>query len=192
MLKNSIFWKYRRNFAQDQWDNFNYPHRNLILEELKKIQWESLLEVGCGAGPNLRRINDEFEGVKLAGADINEECIEFGRKMLPDVSWVLTDAIALPFEDKSFDVVLSDAVLIYANPERVETMISEMKRVAKKAIILCEWHDDSLNKFGTPMAGHWVRNYIKLLGGGETIKITNWPDGDEDWNKLGHIIVYNL
>ena len=189
MIKDETFWKNRKDCAENMW-NPNHPHRQLILDELKKIKFDSLLEIGCGCGPNLYRIQKEFPDVVLAGIDINEENIVFGKKTLLNVILNPTDAIKLPFGDKFYDVVLSDAVLIYANPERAELMIDEMKRVAKKAIVLCEWHDDAINKFGTIMAGHWVRNYIKLLGGGKAIKITNWPGGEEDWNKMGYIITY--
>lgn len=191
MVKDELFWKNRKDCAKGMWMP-NHPHRQLILDELKKIKFDSLLEIGCGSGANLYRIQKEFPNVVLAGIDINEENIAFGRRTVLGASWSVTDAISLPFENKTYDVVLSDAVLIYANPERVETMVNEMKRVAKKAIILCEWHDDALNKFGTLAKGHWVRNYIKLLDGGIATKITNWPKGDKDWNIFGHIIVYEI
>ena len=68
-----------------------------------------LLEVGCGAGAVLAVLGQEFPGVKLFGVDIEPKQLEFARTHLErsgvEATLAQADALALPFEDESFDHV---------------------------------------------------------------------------------------
>jgi len=73
-----------------------------------------------------------------------------------------------------------------------------MLRIAKKAIVLTEWHYEDKNKdprgLGIYYSGRWIRNYVNLLKSFVPekqiylTKITNeiWPDSN--WREFGHII----
>jgi ubiquinone/menaquinone biosynthesis C-methylase UbiE len=163
-------------------------HRKLFLKELKKLEFNSVLEVGCGSGVNLELINKKFPKVSLAGIDINEEAVDNAKELLPEALMSIGDILTLPYEDKTFDVVLADAVLMYILPEEIEQVASEMKRIARKYIIVCDWHSDKENELGTIGCGHWVRNYEKLFGKSKLIKLSNWGGG---WDTYGNIIIYN-
>lgn len=173
------------------WKSSNHPHRTQIIVELKKLEFKSLLEVGCNAGANIQRIRKEFklDDNDLAGVDVNDDAIRFVQKKLPDIIWRIGNAKDLPFIDKEYDVVLADAVLMYADPTEVEKILSEMNRVAKKAIIICDWdgENDEIRD------GHWCRNYEKLLKemGFQVnkIKIKKWPTKSGNWEKHGYIFV---
>ena len=67
------------------------------------------------------------------------------------------------FKNKSFDVIFTDAVLIYIGKDKIRKIISEMQRIAKKAIILVEFHYEQENILGFYEKGFWVRNYRKLF-----------------------------
>lgn len=68
-----------------------------------------LLEVGCGVGAVLAVLGQEFPGVRLFGVDLEPRQLDFARGHLErsGVSATLfeADALALPFEDASFDHV---------------------------------------------------------------------------------------
>jgi ubiquinone/menaquinone biosynthesis C-methylase UbiE len=68
-----------------------------------------LLEVGCGAGAVLAVLGQEFPGLRLTGVDIETKQLEFARSHLErsgvEATLVQADALALPFEDESFDHV---------------------------------------------------------------------------------------
>jgi ubiquinone/menaquinone biosynthesis C-methylase UbiE len=49
------------------------------------------------------------------------------QRIEPDVEWRLGNAVDLPFDDESFDVVVSQFVLMYL-PDRIAAL-REMKRV---------------------------------------------------------------
>jgi SAM-dependent methyltransferase len=68
-----------------------------------------LLEVGTGAGAVLAVLGQEFPGLVLTGVDIEKKQLEYARGHLErsgvEATLVEADALALPFEDASFDHV---------------------------------------------------------------------------------------
>jgi len=68
-----------------------------------------LLEVGCGVGAVLAVLGQEYQGLRLSGVDIEPKQLEFARIHLEragvEASLTQADALALPFDDGSFDHV---------------------------------------------------------------------------------------
>ncbi len=180
-----------KSWIEGYWKSVNHPHRSQIVKELKKIEFDSLLEVGCNAGANIARIRNEFEidDLNLAGCDVNKDSILFAQSKLPDVLWRVGNAKELVFVDKEYDVVLADAVLMYADPDEFNDIISEMDRVAKKAIIICDW----FNEIEEIKDEHWCRDYKSLLEemgfDAYKVKITKWPTKSGNWERNGWIFV---
>ena len=177
------------------WESIHHPHRRLIVDELNKLEFDSLLELGCNIGPNLAYILeqcDDKEGLTLEGIDVNPWAIEAAQKRLPSVKIKLGDVSKLlPYFNKEFDVVLADAVLMYIGPDKIHAVVDEINRIAKKAVILCEW--DSESEKGVVKDFHWARNYAKLFTDKgfnvDKIKITKdfWPN--KKWSTHGFIYV---
>jgi SAM-dependent methyltransferase len=63
----------------------------------------------------------------VVGLDLNEGMLAVAARTDPEIEWRPGDAASLPFEDVSFDVVVSQFALMYF-PERV-TSLGEMWRV---------------------------------------------------------------
>jgi ubiquinone/menaquinone biosynthesis C-methylase UbiE len=86
----------------------HWRHR-LIRDGTRLEEGTRLLEVGCGVGAVLAVLGQEYPGVRLAGVDIESKQLEFARTHLArtGVEATLTegDALALPFDDGSFDHV---------------------------------------------------------------------------------------
>ena len=68
-----------------------------------------LLEIGCGVGAVLAVLGQEFPGVELFGVDVEPAQLEFARQHLEragvEATLLEADALALPFEQESFDHV---------------------------------------------------------------------------------------
>ena len=113
---------------------------------LKKLKGK-VLEIGVGTGKNLSHYN--YNNVKLTAIDISPGMLnrakEKAKKNNYPVVLNLSNVEKLPFQDNSFDHVVSTFVLCSV-PEPVKA-IKEMKRVVKKKgkIILLE-HVKSKNK----------------------------------------------
>jgi SAM-dependent methyltransferase len=98
----------------------HWRHR-LIRDGTQLEPGTRLLEVGCGVGAVLGILGQEFPGVRLVGVDIEPKQLEFASGHLARIGVEATlleaDALALPFEDGSFDHVWMMWVLEHvANP----------------------------------------------------------------------------
>jgi ubiquinone/menaquinone biosynthesis C-methylase UbiE len=86
----------------------HWRHR-LIRDGTELAPGTRLLEVGCGVGAVLAVLGQEYPGVDLVGVDIEPKQLEFARGHLERAGVEATllegDALALPFEDESFDYV---------------------------------------------------------------------------------------
>ncbi len=90
---------------------------------------QSVLDVACGTGV-VARTAAERTGPRgsVVGLDRNEAMLDVARRLRPDLRWQIGDACALPFPDGSFDVVLSQAGLMFFG-DRVQAL-RETGRVA--------------------------------------------------------------
>jgi ubiquinone/menaquinone biosynthesis C-methylase UbiE len=83
--------------------------RRLIRDGTQLEPGTRLLEVGCGVGAVLAVLGQEFPGVQLFGVDIEAKQLEFAAGHLErsgvEATLVEADALALPFDDGSFDHV---------------------------------------------------------------------------------------
>jgi ubiquinone/menaquinone biosynthesis C-methylase UbiE len=67
---------------------------------------EDLLETAAGTGVLTRAIAARLPGVRLVATDLNQPMLDMAAtKQNGGVTWRKADALALPFEDQSFDVV---------------------------------------------------------------------------------------
>lgn len=99
------------------------PYSNCFVYSRKRLQvWldraipsagngQRLLDVGCGTGHHLQEL--QSRGFRVAGVDGSEEMLKVARRVNPGVDIRNSDVEALPFEDNSFDWILSIEVLRY-------------------------------------------------------------------------------
>ena len=81
-----------------------------------------VLDVGCGTGVLAREVHRRVgsEGQAI-GIDLNEGMLAVAARTEPKIEWRLGDAALLPFEDASFDAVVSQFALMYF-PDRVASL----------------------------------------------------------------------
>ena len=153
-----------------------HVHRLWLLAELGKQPFSNLLDVGCGKGLNINYFQEVYPDSWYAGVDIHPEDIREGKEIYrddPKVALVEASAENLPFDDNSFDLVLTDGVMMYV--QGYETAARELMRVAKKAVILCE-RDHLTDK-----------DYTQLFPGLKLVRKTEgW--GDPTWETNGWIM----
>ena len=157
---DELYWKFRHIFDK-KWaesyiskESINHPHRKFLIDIISNyFPFESVLEIGCASGPNLYLLAKKFPKTKFYGIDISEKAIETGRdyfkkERIENVFLESGRAEDLKkFPDKSINLIFTDATLIYEGPDKIESIIKEMIRVAKKSIILCEQHTESSSIF---------------------------------------------
>ena len=152
----------------------NHPHRPFLVKTISKYNPSSILEIGCNCGPNLYLLAKKFPDAEIIGIDINPIAVQKGNEWLAqeDISNVeLLEGKAdelKQFQDKSFDAVFTDAVLIYIGPDKIKDVMKEMIRIARKALILMEWHSFEPDHkdpkgLGIYYKSLWKRDYMALL-----------------------------
>lgn len=94
----------------------------------------TLLEVGCGGGYNSEIINSQRPELEYQGLDISDAMIAISRAHYPDRPFLVGSAYELPFEPRSFDVVVDGVALIHM-PDW-QKALAEYARVARSEVIL--------------------------------------------------------
>lgn len=136
---------------------------------------DRVLDVACGTGVVARSaIQKCLPGGVVVGTDINEPMLAAARKIADDlgvigVEWRPSDALDMPFEDASFDVVVCQQGLQFM-PEKSKA-IGEMARVLcregrlavsvwKEASVFGEVLSEVLDKhFGAGITAPWQVAY---------------------------------
>ena len=101
-----------------------------LAEHYNLTNESSVLDIGCAKGFLLKDLKKFIPNSRLVGIDISPYAIENAD---PDVREVISvgDARALPFEDKSFDLVLSINTIHNLNRPDCIIALKEMTRVSR-------------------------------------------------------------
>ena len=99
----------------------------------------SVLELGCGPGRNLYVLGQRHPHLALHGVDINADGIAHARRHVRGEFVVgdLYDAAAV-LGDRQVDVVFTMGVLIHLHPDTLPGLITEMRRRARRFLVLVE------------------------------------------------------
>ncbi len=90
----------------------------------------SVLDVGCGKGFMLHDMAELIPGITVKGVDVSEYAIENAiEDMKPHVQ--VANAENLPFEDNSFDVVISINTVHNSEQEECAQALREIERVSR-------------------------------------------------------------
>lgn len=103
---------------------------SLLVETAGVAPGQRVLDVGCGTGIVARVAADRLKGNgKTTGIDLNSSMIKVARRLRADIDWHQGDVASLPFTGGAFDVVLSQAALMFF-PDRIAAL-REMRRVLR-------------------------------------------------------------
>ncbi len=106
----------------------------------------SLLDVGCAKGFMLHDIAEAIPGINLKGIDISDYAIT---NAIEDVrkDMQVADARELPFEDNSFDVVISINTVHNLEKDDLAQALQEIERVSKgKSFITVDAYNSEKEK----------------------------------------------
>ncbi|MEA2163614.1 MAG: hypothetical protein QOK37_1741 [Thermoanaerobaculia bacterium] len=112
---------------------------------------KSLLDVGCGTGHYIKSLRES--GYAVSGVDASDGMLAHARANNPGVVIEKGDVDALPFQNASFDYVLSIEVLRYLKSP--QQSIREMARVLKPGGIALVTAAPRLN-----LNGYWPLNQV--------------------------------
>lgn len=120
---------------------YSYISRSRKLELFKEIfhptEQMHILDVGAEINPggngSLQLIDNYPWKKMITAVNISREHIEKVKHFYPEIDSIVGDACHLPWPDKSFDVVYSNAVIEHVGDfEKQKQMASEIMRVGKR------------------------------------------------------------
>jgi SAM-dependent methyltransferase len=129
-----------------------------VADRLASYRPSSILEIGCGYGKLLKALRSRLD-VPLVGVDFSPTQIEQARWYLSGLGGIetlLARGEHLPFEDGSFDMVVTSAVILHNPPSVAEQIRLEILRVARRFAAHNEETGKSYNRFGYD-TGAWYR-----------------------------------
>tara|TARA_R100000278_G_scaffold88081_1_gene67243 strand:+ start:6104 stop:6691 length:588 start_codon:yes stop_codon:yes gene_type:complete len=119
---------------------------------------DSILEVGCGAGFLSREFVTKYN---YYGVDYSKPLIEKHKRLFTNHNVSHAEANAIPFKNRQFDHCFCFGVFQYLpNLEYAKCMISEMKRIVSKNILLGDLKEKPTRPNHLPCP----KNMIEKLG----------------------------
>jgi len=166
--------------------------QNMLVDELKKLDFQSFFEAGSGFGWNIRRVKEEFPATFVGGVDFSLSQLENAKSYLKglDLPLVNADNCQMPLKDDAFDVGFSLGVFMNIHPSKIEAAVKEMTRVCRKYIIHLEYDDSHTTKelrekrvFKTNIVSHDYRKLYEALGK-KVVKLTSYRDFGTDYQEF--------
>ena len=114
------------------YDDLTYPEwqklTSYFIDRLELKKTDDVLEVGCGSGAFLNEIKNVQS---ISGVDYAKDAINKVKKIM-EGNFHVSEAARLPFDDKSFDIIISFSVFFYFNNfDYASEVVDEMLRTLK-------------------------------------------------------------
>jgi demethylmenaquinone methyltransferase/2-methoxy-6-polyprenyl-1,4-benzoquinol methylase len=159
-----------------------------------------ILDLAAGTGSSSEPLHRA--GADVIPADFSEGMLEAGRRARPHLKFTKADALNLPFENETFDVVTISFGL--RNTSDIDKALREAKRVTKKggSLVVAEFSSPTFKPFRTIYINYLMKAlpaiasktssnpdaYVYLA---ESIRA--WPDqpalaariGQAGWSQVG-------
>ena len=122
---------------------------------------DRVLDLGCGNGRLLGLLKDRK--IIYTGLDSSQKLVAIAKKKYPDHNFIIANALSLPLEDVSFDIIYSIAVLHHIPSQEMRlAFLKEAKRVLRPGgqLVLTVWNLNIFKKW--PLILKHV--FLKFLG----------------------------
>lgn len=160
----------------------DYPD---ILADLEKEEFTDLLDCGCGTGPMISLLHEQYPERNYTGLDLTPKMIEVANsKKLSNTNFIVGDCENLPFDENSFDAVIcSQSFHHYPNPQKFFNSVCRVLRSGGRLILRDNTGSDILL---------WLINHIELplcrLAGHGDVKVYKLSEVKYMCEKAGLLV----
>jgi ubiquinone/menaquinone biosynthesis C-methylase UbiE len=138
------------------------PYALDLVSRLQDKKYNDILEIACGTGRVTKHLAKSVKHDTLTATDLNPDMISIAKSIVHDknINWLQADALELPFDDNSFDlVVIQFGVMFF--PDR-QKGLHEAYRVLKQGgkLIFNTW-DRTENVPGVYEGRNVIESYFE-------------------------------
>ena len=108
------------------YEYFSYVH--FVLDRLDTLEFDSLLDVGCGDGGFLKQVRGHFDNKRLVGTDISQRAINYAKAFNPDIEFLTADISDGAIIAGRFEVVTCIDTLEHIRPEDLRSFVEGLAR----------------------------------------------------------------
>jgi ubiquinone/menaquinone biosynthesis C-methylase UbiE len=133
------------------------PYAEMIAERARAFQPKRVLETAAGTGVVTKALHDALPDAEIVATDLNPPMLEEAARRVGDgkVRFEAADALDLPFEDESFDLVVCQFGVMFF-PDKVRGNAEAYRVLAPRGrYLLVIWNSVDRN-FATEVAGKAV------------------------------------
>jgi SAM-dependent methyltransferase len=135
---------------------FHRHLRRIIKRLITPLEFETVLDAGCGQGTLLRELRAEFPHIKLTGTDISPLAIDLARQTVPEGKFWVLDSTKEHLDER-FDLIVCSEVL-----EHIPDDVAALSHIAEMTgkYLLISSPQGRMRRFEPKKVGH-VRNYAQ-------------------------------
>lgn len=114
-------------------ENLTTEHFQRYLSVCDIVRGKTVLDAACGEGYGSHLMAEYAQ--QVTGLDISEEAVKWAGERYRDrnnLKFVTGDVTSLPFEDKSFDIVVSFETIEHISEQQQQAFLGEIRRVLKE------------------------------------------------------------
>lgn len=124
---------------------FFEPYAHDLVTRARIRSPRRILEIGAGTGVVTRGLARALPDAEIQATDLNPDMVTYGASRgAPSATWSVADALALPFEDGRFDMVVSQFVVMFL-PDRARAFREIRRALAPGGACLFNVWDDLLH-----------------------------------------------
>jgi demethylmenaquinone methyltransferase/2-methoxy-6-polyprenyl-1,4-benzoquinol methylase len=124
-------WVYGTGLFADRHRLGWHAERERLQDVLAALPPARTLDVACGTGWMTQHLRGD-----IVGLDASESMLEIARERVPHGEFVVGDALSLPFEDLSFDRVVTGHFYGHLEDPERSRFVAEARRVARELVVV--------------------------------------------------------
>lgn len=125
----------KNHFSQNfniKWGYEYASYISFIVDKLKSLSFDSLIDVGCGDGKFLSELDKRIPGKILSGVDYSRRAIGLAKIVSPGIDYTYGDISAEETIKNIFDAATLIETLEHIHPNKINAFISSIARILKK------------------------------------------------------------
>lgn len=151
----------------------DYLERNQVDYKSRVPFWQSaieyctpqtVLEVGCNRGHNLKAIQSIDPNIEVSGVDVNDKAVNEARSNGIQATLLPARSVGNVFERESNDLVFTAGVLIHVEPDELADVMRGIVDTSAKYVLAIEYEAEQATEieYRGEMGKLWKRPYGKL------------------------------